>query len=107
MTAMPVHEFRAGDGDGPFRGVPFRFIVAIGLSFTGPQHGRKRNPAEWVEAIAHLATGLGLFHQFRPNADAVFHVDDVAVLGEAVDQEIGRASCRERVWLVAVAWCVM
>src|SRR5438876_5181368 len=69
MTAMPVHEFRAGDGDGPFRGVPFRFIVAIGLGSTGPQHGRKRNPAEWVEAIAHLATGLGLFRQFRPNAD--------------------------------------
>src|SRR5438034_8298755 len=45
-----------------------------------------RNTAECVEAVAHLATGLGLVRQFRPNADAVFHVDDVAVLGEAVDQ---------------------
>src|SRR5207244_6305657 len=31
-------------------------------------------------------TCLGVFRQLRPQAGALFHVDDVAVLGEAVDQ---------------------
>jgi hypothetical protein len=89
-AAVPVHELGAVDREHSLRGMPFVFVVGSGWP---SQRGNTQFPREWPggdRLVAAAARRSWFGGQFGTKADAAFHVDDMAVLGEPVDEGGGQ-----------------